>query len=567
VARRKQLGEFLVENKLVTYVQLQEALRIQKNSAGRLGEILVNLGYVTEKDIMDVLEFQLGIDQVDLLNTQVDPEVINKIPESMIRRHRVIPIAQAGNVLTVAMADPLNIVAADDIKVATGLEVKPVMVAERSIDKTIQKFFGMQDLMSRAFDLDQISENLSDHKTFKLDEMENQMMDEAPIVRVVNSVIGQAVQKRASDIHIEPHEETVRIRMRIDGLLRDYMNLPRDSHPSLISRIKIMAGMDIAEKRIPQDGRIRVHILTKEVDLRISTLPTIFGEKAVLRILDKGQLMLSLDELGFSPAAGKRFKEMISSTYGMVLVTGPTGSGKTTTLYTTLNAISTPDLNIIAVEDPVEYVLGGINQVQVNMKSGLSFAAGLRSILRQDPDVVMVGEIRDGETASIAIRAATTGHLVFSTLHTNDAPGALTRLIDMGAEPFLVASSVVGVVAQRLVRRICGRCRTTYQLDSEDPARLYLGVGQNETVELYRGEGCGYCDHTGFRGRLSIHEVLPLSPKLRSLVAREGQDQLRQTAIAEGMATLKEDGIDKAFKGLTTIQEVMRVAHSDQVID
>lgn len=558
----------MVDNKLITYPQLQEALRIQRNSNGRLGEILTNLGYVSEKDIIDVLELQLGIDQVDLLKTQVDPMVINQIPESMVRRHRVIPIKQTGKTLTVAMADPLNIVAVDDIRVATGMEVKPVMASEKSIDKTIHKFFGMQDLMNKAFDVEHAAtESVPDRRSYKLDEMEDQMLDEAPVVRVVNSIIGQAVQKHASDIHVEPHEETVRVRMRIDGLLRDYMNLPRDSHASLVSRIKIMAGMDIAEKRVPQDGRIRIKILSKEVDLRISTLPTIFGEKAVLRILDKNQLLLTLDDLGFSEVSGKVFKEMISSTYGMVLVTGPTGSGKTTTLYTTLNTINSPESNIITVEDPVEYVLGGINQVQVNTKAGLNFATGLRSILRQDPDIVMVGEIRDGDTASIAIRAATTGHLVFSTLHTNDAPGALTRLIDMGAEPFLVASSVVGVVAQRLVRKICSRCRSEYWLDANHPARVYLGLNADQPAQLYRGEGCNYCDYTGFKGRLSIHEVLALTPQLRSLVVGNDRDQIRNTAVAQGMATLKEDGIEKVKQGLTTIEEVMRVAHSEDLAE
>lgn len=564
--RKKQLGEVLKESNLITKEQLQEALRVQKQTGGRLGQVLVNLGYVTEQDILNVLEFQLGIEQVDLKEREISPDVQELVPEALVRRYQLLPVARDGNVLKIAMADPLNVIAIDDVRMATGLEVQPLVASETDINQLIDDLYGPRELVDNNFDFARTgAETAAAGETFNLDEFSQELADEAPVVRLVNSILNQAVQKKASDIHIEPQEEKVRVRLRIDGLLRKLMELPKQVHPFLVARIKIMAQMDIAEKRLPQDGRVQVRVPNREIDLRISTLPTIFGEKVVLRILDKSQVLLSLGKLGFLPDQQKRFEGIIRSSHGMILVTGPTGSGKTTTLYATLNEINTPDKNIITIEDPVEYVLKDINQIQVNAKSGLTFATGLRSILRQDPDVIMVGEIRDRETAEIAVRAATTGHLVLSTLHTNDAVGTVTRLIDMGIEPYLVASSVVGIVAQRLVRRICPRCRTAYRLDRDDPACAFMGLDAAEPVQLYKGKGCRYCDHTGFKGRLAIQEVLPITKALRDLINNGDSGYgLHDTAKAQGMATLKEDGIEKARQGLTTIHEVMRVAYMDE---
>ena len=386
-----------------------------------------------------------------------------------------------------------------------------------------------------------------------------------PVVKLVNTIINQAVSKKASDIHIEPREKNVIIRLRVDGILRELMTVPKQIHPSLASRVKIMAQMDIAEKRLPQDGRIQIYIQDRNIDLRISTLTTVFGEKIVIRILDKTNMLLHSAQLGFLDINRRRYQDIITSAYGMVLVTGPTGSGKTTSLYAALNELNNFEQNIITIEDPVEYILAGVNQIQVNARIGLDFAAGLRSILRQDPDIVMVGEIRDEETAKIAVRAATTGHLVLSTLHTNDAAGAVIRLMDMGVEPYLAASSMAGVIAQRLVRSICPHCRTPYWMEADDPARLFMKIPPEEPVQLFKGQGCSYCDDTGFKGRQAIQEVLLVTRKLRTLInGMQKGEELKAAAMAQGMVTLKEDGIAKALQGLTTIEEVIRVAYVDE---
>jgi len=382
----------------------------------------------------------------------------------------------------------------------------------------------------------------------------------------VNSIFLQAIEQDASDIHIEPQEQQIRVRYRIDGMLREVMTLPGKIRSAVISRVKIMSEMDIAEKRVPQDGRIQLRLGSREIDLRVSTLPTVYGEKIVTRLLDKGSMKsYKIENIGFEPVNFKRFANALKSSYGMILITGPTGSGKTTTLYAALNEINTVDKNIITIEDPVEYMLEGINQTQVNTKAGMTFAAGLRAILRQDPDIIMVGEIRDGETAEIAVKAATTGHLVLSTLHTNDSAGAIARLVDMGIEPFLVASSVLAAVAQRLARLICPECRQAYELAPNAPERVFIGVAHDKPVTLYRGAGCSNCGNTGYKGRLAIHEVLPVTAGLRQLILRNAPaDEIKQKAVAEGMVTLKMDGIQKAMKGMTTIEEVMRVAYVDE---
>lgn len=558
---KKRLGELLQESNLITHSQLEEALKVQKDSGERLGKVLIELGYVTEQDIINVLEFQLGIKQVTVIADDLDPETVKLIPEALARRHMVVATKLTGRTLTVAMVDPLNVVAIDDLRLATGYEIEPVIASESDIEKAIQKIYGMGQLPQEALYQLEDSGEVPSRREIDLDQLTESLSGEAPVVRIVNTLIQQAVQVKASDIHVEPQEDKVRIRFRIDGMLREIMNLPRGSLASLVSRIKIMAEMDIAEKRLPQDGRIQIKLKNRHIDLRVSSLPTVFGEKIVMRILDKANVLVDLDRLGFQQDILKQYRKLISRPYGMILVTGPTGSGKTTTLYATLSEINTMEKNILSIEDPVEYILEGINQTGINPKAGLTFASGLRSILRQDPDVVMVGEIRDSETAQIAVRAATTGHLVFSTLHTNDSAGSVTRLVDMGVEPFLVASSVIAVLAQRLVRMICPYCREKYEVPNDAPERLFLGIPAGEKLELYRARGCSSCDRTGFSGRTAIHELLVLNSDLRELIiGKTSSEEIKKAAMARGMLTLREDGIQKALQGITTLDEVMRVA-------
>ncbi|GAW94128.1 type II secretion system ATPase GspE [Calderihabitans maritimus] len=560
---RKKLGDLLVEMGMITQEQLEEALKIQKETKERLGKVLTRLNYISEKDILEVLEFQLGIPKVVLSDYSLDSQTVHLIPEALARRHKVVPLRKEGNRLTLAMVDPLNVVAIDDVQLVTGCQVIPVIATEKEIDEVLDQFFqpGLEDTyhnQKEEFAPARVREDYNEEEA-------EGAVDDAPVVRVVNSIIQQAVRGRVSDIHIEPHQHKVRVRFRIDGMLRDAMNLPRQSHAAVASRIKIMADMDIAEKRIPQDGRIQIRVDDRPIDLRVSTIPTVFGEKIVIRILDRSTMLLNLNQLGFLPQIRERFEKIIRRPYGMLLITGPTGSGKTTTLYATLNELHSSERNIITIEDPVEYILEGINQISVNPKAGLTFANGLRAILRQDPDIIMVGEIRDRETAEIAVRAATTGHLVLSTLHTNDAAGAVTRLIDMGVEPFLVSSSLIGVVAQRLVRTICSRCREPYQLPPDAQERFFMGISSDEPVTLYRGRGCRSCDYTGYRGRVAIHEVLAVSETIRSLAGkRVAASAIRKVAVKEGMLTLREDGLEKVRQGITTIDEVIRVAFADE---
>lgn len=562
--QKKKLGDLLIEQKVINYAQLQEALRVQNQTGDRLGRVLVSLGFVTEQDIANVLEIQLGITHVKLGNYVLSPATMELIPETLIRQHRVVPIKKEDNRLTVAMVDPLNVVVLDDLHIATGCEIEPVLAAEREINSAIQKFFGFQDLMEKAIKEFEVMPAI-ETPVFDLDEIPDVVADEAPTVRIVNSVIQEAIKQRASDIHIEPHANEVRIRYRVDGLLREVMTLPRQSLPSVVSRIKIMADMDIAEKRVPLDGRIQVKNAQKNIDLRVSTLPTLFGEKVVIRVLDKNSVLLKLEDLGMSPDVLEIYRKIIYRPYGMILITGPTGSGKTTTLYSTLSEISSREKNIITVEDPVEYVLDQINQIRVNKKAGLTFATGLRAIMRQDPDVIMVGEIRDRETADIAIRSATTGHLVFSTLHTNDAAGALPRLVDMGVEPFLVASSVIAVMSQRLVRVICPACKETYELPNHSLERRFLNIPDGVPITLYRGRGCDHCGQSGFRGRIAIQELLPVTRVQRSLIHNKvSADEILASALDQGMVTMKQDGAQKALVGVTTVGEVMRVAMTEE---
>lgn len=552
---RKRLGDLLVESGLITNKQLEKALGVQKTTGERLGKALINLGYITEESMIEILEFQLGVPHINLGSLNISKEVASTIPASLAERYQVIPIKKNGKKLTLAMVDPTNFYAQDDVRMVSGYEVEAVIAAEGEIVRAINEIYGVSEIVEKA--VNKLKKDDSSAHT------EIQTADDAPVISIVNSLIAQAVKERASDIHIEPQEKNLRVRFRIDGVLREVVNFPKHTHAAIISRIKIMSEMDIAEKRLPQDGRIKVHEIGRDIDLRVSTLPTILGEKVVIRILDKKSIILNIKGLGFSNDNLNRYQKLYRQSYGMILVTGPTGSGKTTTLYSTLTELNSDTQNIITVEEPVEYRLDGINQVQVNPKAGLSFANGLRSILRQDPNIVMVGEIRDTETANIAIRAALTGHLVLSTLHTNDAAGAITRLIDMDIEPFLVASSVLGVVAQRLVRVICPDCKQKYVPPVDSPERIFLEASPTDNIELYRGVGCPRCSHTGYKGRMSIHEIMPVSSLLRELINRRvSSDELCRRAIDEGMKTMREDGINKVKLGLTTIEEVMRVAYS-----
>jgi type IV pilus assembly protein PilB len=553
VTNRKRLGALLLESGLISQAQLDNALTVQKQTGERLGKTLVNLGYITEHAIIEVLEFQLGVPHIELSTMAVDPEIAACIPAALAERYQIVPLKKEGKKITLAMVDPTNFYAIDDVRIITGCEVYPVIAAEREILQAINEAYGVREIVEKAASKIRADDPLAD---------ETEMADDAPAVSIINSLISQGIKDRASDIHIEPQDKNLRVRFRIDGMLREVVTFPRHTHASLVSRVKIMSEMDIAEKRLPQDGRIKVSEGGRDIDIRVSTLPTILGEKAVLRILDKLSVILDINGLGFSADNINKYRHFYSQPYGMVLVTGPTGSGKTTTLYSTLTAVNKPGDNIITVEDPVEYRLDGINQVQINPRAGLTFASGLRSILRQDPNIIMVGEIRDGETADIAIRAALTGHLVFTTLHTNDAPGAITRLIDMGVEPFLAASSVLGVVAQRLVRVICPDCKQPYTPGPNSPERLFLGCGPDDNLVLHRGTGCLRCAQTGYRGRLAIHEVMPVTPAIRELVTRRASTgELAALARQEGMTTMREDGIAKALAGRTTVEEVMRVAY------
>ncbi|GAB4258329.1 type II secretion system ATPase GspE [Thermincola ferriacetica] len=558
------LGDLLVKSGLITRQQLLLALEKQKLSGERLGKILIERNYISETDLLDVLQEQLGIPKVDLFHTALDPETVRSVPEQLARRYQAVAVKKEGRRLTVAMADPINIFAIDDLKLATGCEIVPCLALEDDIMKVINQYYGLENI-DEAFENVEVGATQEYREIYDIDEVDEGLVDDAPIVRVVNSIISQAIKARASDIHIEPQEKGLRVRYRIDGVLQEVMSPPKHVQASIISRLKIMAQLDIAERRIPQDGRIEIAVNNRPIDLRISTLPTIFGEKAVIRILDKGNFLVGIDQLGFLPDTKDRFRKLIRQSYGMILVTGPTGCGKTTTLYSALSELNSVDKNIITVEDPVEYRLPGINQVQINPKAGLTFANGLRSILRQDPNIIMVGEIRDLETADIAIRAALTGHLVLSTMHTNDAAGALTRLIDMGVEPFLVASAVIGVVAQRLVRTVCPNCRESYQVPAAAPERLALQIPDEEALVLYRGRGCGQCNNTGYHGRLAIHEIMEVTPKIRELVNKKASsDIIKDAAVGQGMRTLMEAGRAKVLSGGTTWQEVLRAAFVDE---
>lgn len=555
---KMRLGDLLLSVGKITEAQLQYALKEQNLSGKKIGEVLVDNNFTTEIDIIEVLEFQLGIPHIDLSKYFIDPEVPDIIPENIARRNILIPIRKEKGKLFVAMSDPLNIFVIDDIKIISGLEVEPVISTKNDILNAIEQYYGKQNAEKAIEDF---------KKQYKVDDIENideEMINEinnAPVVRLINSIIRQAVKAKASDIHIEPFESNVRVRFRIDGELQEIMSPTKSTHSAIVTRIKIMGKMDIAEKRVPQDGRVETNIDGRDVDLRISVLPTVYGEKIVIRLLDRSSFLLSKKQLGFTKNNSERFENVISNSNGIILVTGPTGSGKTTTLYAVLRELNTINKNIITVEDPVEYRLDGINQVQVNTKAGLTFANGLRSILRQDPDIIMIGEIRDVETAKIAVRASITGHLVISTIHTNDAPSTISRLIDMGIEPYLITSSVVGIVAQRLARKICENCKIEYEASNEE--KDVLGVDRSEKLILYKGKGCNSCYNSGYKGRIAIHEIMPITKGIRELINnRQSVDIIKGKACEEGMNTLKDNSVYLVKEGTTTVEELIKITHT-----
>lgn len=556
ITRGKRLGDILIDAGLITSEQLSNALELQKSTGKKIGEVLIEEGIVDEKRIIEVLEFQLGIPHIDLEKHFIDVEVTKLISENLAKRYGAIPVKKDSRRLWVAMSDPLNLFAIDDIKIATGLEIIPSISSRKQINDAIENYYGKQ-VAEKA-----VEDFKKQYHIDTLNELEEEVINEidyAPVVRLVNSLIRQALIARASDIHIEPFENIIRVRFRIDGELHEVMSPEKSTHSAIVTRIKIMGKMDIAEKRIPQDGRVEAIIDSRDVDLRISVLPTIHGEKIVIRLLDRSNFLADKTELGFVEENLQAFERIIKSPNGIILVTGPTGSGKTTTLYSSLRELNTSDKNIITVEDPVEYRLEGVNQVQVNPKAGLTFASGLRSILRQDPDIIMIGEIRDIETAQIAIRAAITGHLVLSTMHTNDSPSTITRLIDMGIESYLVSSSLAGIVSQRLVRKVCDNCKISYTISEHE--KHLLGI--KEDIKLYKGKGCTTCGNTGYKGRTAVHEVMAVTKEIRELVDSGASiDQIRDKAEKLGMVTLKENCKMLIQKGITTTDELMRVAYS-----
>lgn len=603
-----KLGEILVRENLITSQQLRETLEYQRANGGRLGSNLVKLGYVSDDVVTAVLSRQYGVPSINLDLFQIEDDVIKLISEDVALKYSVLPISKVGATLTLAMTDPTNVFAMDDIKFMTGLNVEPVIASETSIQHAIAKYYSGSseiDIFDAAFaaEAQKISTNGKNghHKNghaavaegritesdldvsldrFQFDTQEEELelveendeidlaalaraSEDAPVVRLVNVLLVDSLRRGASDIHVEPYEKDFRIRFRIDGVLYDVMHPPLKIRDPLISRLKIMAKLDISEKRLPQDGRIKIKVRmdnrSRELDFRVSTLPTLFGEKVVLRLLDKDKLMLDMTKLGFEPESLDKFKRAIANPYGMVLVTGPTGSGKTNTLYSALQSLNTSETNIMTAEDPVEFNLQGINQVQMKEQIGLNFAAALRSFLRQDPNIVLVGEIRDFETAEIAIKAALTGHLVLSTLHTNDAPSTISRLVNMGIEPFLVATSVNIIQAQRLIRRVCSECKEEIHVPAEGLIEIGFEKDEVKDLKLYKGKGCTVCNNTGYKGRVGLYEVMEITDELRELIIIGASAmELRRKAIDLGMITLRESGLYKIRAGITTIEEVVK---------
>jgi type IV pilus assembly protein PilB len=601
-----KLGDLLLKTRLITQEQLETALRAQREEGGKLGETLVRLGFVTEEDITETLSHQFGVPSINLAHFEIDGAIIKLIPAEVARKYGVLPVNKTGATVTIAMGDPTNVFAIDDIKFMTGYNVEPVVAAETALRSAIDKYYGtprslvvkekgkaginissagLEDVMSSAaltaddmanvglgeIDLEDLTgvETGADVDVIRGEEEEIDLADlaksteAAPIIKLSNLILVEALKAGASDIHVEPYEKEFRVRFRVDGVLHNIMALPMRVRDPLISRLKIMAKLDISEKRLPQDGRIKIRLRvedrSRDLDLRVSTVPTLFGEKTVMRLLDKAKLQLDMTNLGFEPESLRRFKEAIEKPYGIVLVTGPTGSGKTNTLYSAIAALNEPSVNIMTAEDPIEFNLAGINQVQMKDAIGLTFAAALRSFLRQDPDIILVGEIRDFETAEISVKAALTGHLVLSTLHTNDAPSTINRLMNMGIEPFLVATAVNAICAQRLVRRICANCAEPVEANPQTLISVGFSPEEAKNITIRRGRGCERCNQTGYKGRVALCEVLYFSDEIRDLVISGATTvELKRKAMEEGMISMRQSGLQKIRDGVTTLEEVLR---------
>jgi type IV pilus assembly protein PilB len=561
---KKRLIDALLEAKLLSPADLERAMKIQVSTGGNLKDILIKEGFVKERDLITTLSRELFIPYLELSKYRIDPHVAELLPEKVARQYKVVALSKMGNVLSVAMSDPINIFAMDDLRTVTGYDIDIVLASEKDILKALDKVFSplpTEDITSVVEEDKGQAVEVIKEGTLDLGNVV-QESEKAPIVKIVDLMIREALRKRASDIHIEPLEQDLRMRYRIDGHLYDVFKLPKKKQNAVLARIKIISGLDITESRLPQDGRFKVRLKDREIDFRVSALPTSYGQKFVLRTLDKAKLSIGLDSLGMSEEPRRLFEEAVKKPYGMILITGPTGCGKSTTLYSILNKLNTPELNIVTIEDPIEYQLEGITQIPVKPEIGLTFASGLRSVLRQSPDVVMVGEIRDSETADIAVKAALTGQIVLSTLHTNDAVGAITRLIDMGIEPFLVASSLIVTSAKRLCRKVCQHCREPVEI----PHEMWKIVGLNRVVKgtqkplFYKGKGCDYCNHTGYYERIGIHEVLMLDDSIRELIVkRSSSDQIKDFAVKEkGMNTLRDDAMLKVAEGVTTLEEALQ---------
>jgi type IV pilus assembly protein PilB len=565
-----KLGEMLIKAGLLTPQKLQEALEYQKTNGGKLGLNLVKLGFVKEEDITRVLSQQYGVPAINLTKVEVDDTVVKLIPSEVAQKYLIMPVSRTGATVTIAMVDPTNVFAMDDIKFMTGYNVEPVVASEVAIKEAIDRYYGSIHALELKKVMDDLAHEENEQNLELLDEEQEVDLakleaatEEAPVVRLVNLILTDSIKRGASDIHIEPYEKDFRVRFRIDGVLYEIMQPPMKLRDAITSRLKIMAKLDISEKRLPQDGRIKIKMKlqgkNREMDYRVSVLPTLFGEKIVLRLLDKENLMLDMTRLGFEQESLSKFEKAIFKPYGMVLVTGPTGSGKTNTLYSSISKVNSPETNIITAEDPVEFNLHGINQVQMKEQIGLNFAAALRSFLRQDPNIILVGEIRDFETAEIAVKAALTGHLVLSTLHTNDAPSTINRLMNMGIEPYLVATSVHMICAQRLVRRLCKECKEEVGMPPQALVDIGYSADEAPKVKLYKGKGCQTCNNTGYKGRVGLYEVMEISDALREMILTGASSiELKNKATEEGMITLRGSGLRKIKAGQTTVEEVVR---------
>ena len=568
---KERLNEILIKDKILTEAQLEKALKIQKQKGGSLKDILVELGFVNEKDLMAVLSQGLGIPPLALSRFKIDPEILKLIPKNIAKKYQIVPVSNVGSILTIATADPLNVFMMDSIRTVTGLEIGIIIASQKDVQDVIEKYYGedtrealdemVKDMKSEDLEIiraDESEEAVDSERLFKI-------VEEAPVVKLTNMILERAIKSKASDVLVEPMEGVLRIRYRIDGVLRDAEALPKNMHDPIVSRIKVVSQLNIAERRLPQDGRFKLKINDNEVDFRVSVLPSSRGEKVALRVLDKSGAMLDIEKLGFGKDTVKTLTKCASQPHGMILVCGPTGCGKTTTLYSLLKYVHDPEKNLITVEDPVEYQIQGVNQVTVRTEVKLTFASSLRSILRQDPDVIMIGEIRDFDTVDIAIKSALTGHLVLSTLHTTTASGSVVRLVNMGVEPFLISASLISIVAQRLVRKLCPKCREAYKLSASVISKLGLDGKKFKDVTFYKPKGCDHCLRNGYKGRIGICEVLTMSPAVRDMILKKAREnEVKELARKEGMKTLREDGILRVVEGLTSLEEILRVTVADE---